>query len=151
MKTPTEQDGRLALRDHIVARAAAARDRHGPEIDGESIMRVLDDRDAVRYPVGVRFDSTPLEPGEFAWPQMLGEKPSDGFCLFVHPHFERRPQAWPLLISYHVPSVNYGEIVTAEEAELFAATLLGMDVETYYHALCTLADEIAEVSPLSGP
>ncbi|MBZ0172895.1 MAG: hypothetical protein K8E66_10975, partial [Phycisphaerales bacterium] len=95
--------------------------------------------------------SEPLEPGEFAWPQPLGDKPSDGYCLFIHPHFERRPQAWPLLISYHVPSVNYGEIVTAEEAELFAATLLGMDVETYYNALCTLADEIAEVSSPNAP
>ncbi len=142
MKTPTEQDGRLALRDHIVDRAAEARERHGPEIDAESIMRVLDDRKAVRYPVGVRFDAEPLEPGEFAWPMPLGEKPSDGFCLFIHPHFERRPGAWPLLISYHIPTINYGEIVTAGDAELFGATLLGMDVETYYRALCALADEL---------
>ncbi|USN99628.1 MAG: hypothetical protein H6810_02900 [Phycisphaeraceae bacterium] len=143
MHTPTEKDGQLALRDHIVARALGARDRHGPVIDAESIMRLLDDRAAVRYPVGVRFDAGPLEPGEFAWAMPLGERPSDGFCLFIHPHFERRPEAWPLLIAYHLPSVNYGEIVTADEAELFAVTLLGMDIDVYYHALCALADEIA--------
>lgn len=146
MKTPTEQDGRLALRDHIVDRATDARGRHGPEIDAESIMRVLDDRRAVRYPVGVRFDAEPLEPGEFAWPMPLGEKPSEGFCLFIHPHFERRPEAWPLLISYHIPSINYGDIVTPDDAELFGATLLGMDVETYYNALCVLADELSSAA-----
>ena len=143
MKTPTEQDGRLALRDHIIDRAAEARGRHGPVIDADAIMRVLDDRRAVRFPVGVRFDAEPLEPGEFAWPMPLGEKPGEGFCLFIHPHFERRPEAWPLLISYHIPTVNYGEIVTAEDAEHFGATLLGMDVESYYSALCALADEIS--------
>jgi hypothetical protein len=38
--------------------------------------------------------------------------------------------------------VNYGEIVSHEEAELFGATLLGMDVEEYYRALCDLADGV---------
>ena len=144
-KTPnrlTESDGREALRDHLVARATEARLRHGLYIDADAIIRILDDRAVVRYPVGVRFDASPLEPGEFAWPMPLGEHPSEGFCLFIDPWFENQPDAWPLLIAYHLPSVSYGEIVSPEDAEAFAATLLGIDTETYYQALCELVDSI---------
>jgi hypothetical protein len=140
--TPTEEDGRIALRDHVITKASEARLAHGLYIDAETILKILDDRTVVRYPVGLRFDDTPLESGEFAWPMQLAEHPDAGFCLFIHPWFESQPDAWPLLIAYHVPSINYGEIVSHEEAELFGATLLGLDVETYYRALCELADSI---------
>lgn len=138
----TEHDGRAALGDHLEAKASEARLRLGLLIDAEAIMRMLDDRTMVRYPVGVRFDAEPLEPGEFAWPMPLGERPSAGFCLFIHPEFEHQPDAWPLLIAYHIPSINYGEIVSHDEAELFGATLLGIDREAYYAALCELVDSI---------
>ncbi|RMH13718.1 MAG: hypothetical protein D6695_03240 [Planctomycetota bacterium] len=72
----------------------------------------------------------------------MGEHPKQGFCLFLHPHFETRPDTWAALIAYHIPSINYGEIVTHEEAEFFGATLLGMDVETYYQTVCALADSM---------
>jgi len=138
----TEQDGKAALRDHLASKATDARLRHGLYIDADEIMRILDDREVVRYPVGVRFDVQPLEPGEFAWPAPLGDHPSKGYCLFINPWFENQPDAWPLLIAYHLPSINYGEIVCHEDAELFGATLLGLDVETYYQALCELVDSI---------
>ena len=72
----------------------------------------------------------------------LADKPSGGFCLFIHPHFEDQPEVWALLIAYHIPSINYGEIVSHDEAELFGATLLGMEQEEYYRALCELVDSI---------
>lgn len=138
----TADDGRMALHDHVEQKATEARLKHGLYIDAEQIVRILDDRSVVRYPVGIRFDAEMLEPGEFAWPLALGEQPSDGFCLFIHPWFEHQPDAWPLLIAYHIPSINYGQIITDEEAELFGATLLGLDTPTYYQALCELTDSI---------
>lgn len=138
----TEIDGRLALRDHILARASAARDRHGPAIDGPTILRMLDDREFVRYPLGVRFDAAALQPREFAHAIPLGNYPSQGFCLFIHPAFEQRPDLWPLIIAYHIAPVNYGEIADAEDCELLGATLLGLDVETYYARLCEIADSL---------
>ncbi|MHC4990559.1 MAG: hypothetical protein ACYTGC_06220 [Planctomycetota bacterium] len=138
----TEADGRRALRDHIVEKAEAARLRYGLYIDAETIMAMLDDRQVVRYPTGVRFDATPLEPGEFALALSLGDRPEDGFCLVIHPHFEHQRENLPLLLAYHIPDINYGEIVTAADAELFGATLLGLDVDAYYQALCELADSI---------
>jgi hypothetical protein len=138
----TEHDGRAALRDHVEQKAMDARLSHGLYIDAEQMMRILDDRTVVRYPVGVRFDAAPLEPGEFAFPAPLGDSPAAGYCLFIHPRFEDQPDTWPLLIAYHIPSINYGEIVAHEDAELFGATLLGLEPAEYYRALCELTDSI---------
>lgn len=138
----TEHDGRVALRDHILERTAAARARYGPLIDDAAIMRILDDREIVRYPLGVRFDAAPLQPGEFAFAMPVGEHPREGFCLFIHPSFEQRRDLWPRLIAYHIPPVNYGDIADAEDCELFGASLLGLTTDSYYEALCDLADTL---------
>lgn len=136
----TEQDGRVALRDHAVEKASAARRRYGGCVDSEAIVRMLDDRDVVRWPTRLRFDLSGLEQGEFAHAQPVGDHPRDGFVLFVHPAFEHTPEAWPPLIAYHIVRINYGDIASHEEAELFGATLLGIDVDEYYERLCNLAD-----------
>ncbi len=138
----TQQDAQIALKDHLGDKAMNARLSHGMYIDAETIIKMLDDATFVRYPVSIRFDDEPLEPGEFAMPIALGDHPSAGFCLCIDPYFEQQPEAWPLLIAYHIPTINYGEIVAHEEAEHFGATLLGLDTETYYQALCELADSI---------
>lgn len=138
----TEHDGRSALRDHLLEKAAAARARYGPMVGAAAIMRLLDDRDFVRYPVGVRFDAGGLEAGEFACAVPLGDHPSRGFCLFVHPMFEAQPHLLPLLIAYHIAPINYGDIAAADDCEQFGAALLGMDVEAYYQSLCGAADSL---------
>ena len=138
----TEQDGRQSLHDHVVEKAAAARRKYGESLDYDAMLRLLADREVVRYPVAIRFDAEPLQPGEFAYAQPLGDRPSDGFCLCFHPCFQDRVDVLPLLMAYHLVRVNYGEIATYEEAELFGATLLGLDVDVYYETLCALVDSI---------
>ncbi len=138
----TEQDGRTALRDHVVEKAAVARARYGPMIDSDAICRVLDDREIVRYPTGLRFDAGPLRAGEFAYAAPLGEHPRQGYCLFVHPWFEPRKDRWAPLIAYHIPPINYGDIAAEDDCEAFGAALLGMEQEEYYRLLCELADSI---------
>ena len=149
----TEQDARVALKDHLAEKAMNARLSHGLYIDAETILKMLDDRTFVRYPVTIRFDDGQLEPGEFAAPIALGDHPSAGFCLFIHPYFEQQLETWPLLIAYHIPSINYGEIVSHDDAEHFGATLIGLDTDAYYEALCELVDSIPGapgVPPCSG-
>lgn len=138
----TEQDGRRGLQDHLLEKAALAHAKHGAGIDAEVMLRILDDREIVRYPLGIRFDASELEPGEFAHVAQVGEHPRQGYCLFVHPDLEARRDLWPLVIAYYIPPVNYGDIADAEECELFGASLLGMDVEEYYQALCAIADAL---------
>jgi hypothetical protein len=138
----TGEDAKRSLRDHLVDKAMAARLKYGLYIDTETIFKMLDDREVVRYPTGVRFDAEPLEPGEFALAQPLGDDPKQGYCLFIHPWFEPQREILPLLIAYHIPDINYGEVATSAEAELFGATLLGLEVDAYYQALCELADSL---------
>lgn len=139
----TEEDGRRALRDHVAERARIVHEKYGGAIDEEALKRLLDDPEVVRYPTSIEFDAGPLEPGEFAYVAPRGERPSDGFCVYVHPYFRGRGDVLPLLVVYQLVRVNYGEIATHEEAELFGATLLGKDVDEYYQTLCGLADELA--------
>ena len=136
----TESDGRIALRDHILEKTAAARTKHGPLIDDTAILKILGDRTIVRYPVGIRFDAAPLQAGEFAHPVAFGDHPNHGFCLFIHPVFEKQRDLWPLLFAYFIPPINYGDIADAEDCELFGASLLGLTVDSYYDALCSIAD-----------
>ena len=142
---PTPQDAQQSLRDHVVAKALEARERNGNLINRPKMLQLLEDRAVVRYPLGVRFDSESLQPGEFACLESLGERPADGYCLFIHPMFENVDDLIPLLIAYFIPSVNYGDVASHVEAELFGATLLGIELEEYYKILCSVAD------PLSTP
>jgi hypothetical protein len=138
----SEADGYEALRAHVVDRALAARRRHGPRIDAQTILRVLADPEVVRFPTELVFSSSALLPGEFACPLPKGEHPRDGFTLAVHEVFANRPDALPYLVAYHIPSINYLDVVTNREAELFGAALLGLEVDEYYRRLCALADQL---------
>lgn len=144
---PTPQEAQQSLRDHVVARATQAREQRSGRIDRATMLRLLEDRSVVRYPLGVRFDAQPLRPGEFACLESLGERPADGYCLFIHPMFADVDGLLPLLIAYYIPSVNYGDVASHVEAELFGATLLGIEVEEYYKILCSVADTVAALPP----
>jgi hypothetical protein len=143
----TEEDGRRALRDHIIEKGLRARGKYGPSIDEQGLQRLLADPDVVRSPTSVRFDAGPLEAGEPAWVEPLGSRPADGFCVVVHPRYRGREGVLPLLVLYQLVRVNYGEIATHGEAELFGATVLGKDVDDYYETLCGLADELSSSGP----
>lgn len=138
----TEHDGRRALRDHLMEKAAAARAAYGPVVGVAQVLKMLEDREVVRYPVRVCFEGGGLLEGEFAYAAPLGEHPRDGFCLFVHPALEGQPALLPLLVAYHIPSINYGDIAAAEDCEAFGAELLGMDIDAYYDVLCDAADHL---------
>lgn len=143
----TEEAGKSALREHVVAKAFTARERHGPEFDLAALERLFLDPECVRFPTTIRFDAGPLRAGEFAWPQPVGESPKEGFVLNVHTAFEGRAEALSLICAYHVVAVNYLDVATNVEAELFGATLLGIEVDDYYTRLCGLADELPAGDP----
>ena len=136
-----EQQARGALREHAASVGADARARYGA-VDWATLPRILEDRAVVRFPVDVVFDSAALQKGEFAWAEPVGDHPRDGYRLAVHPMFESREDVLPLLVAYHIPVVNYGDVTTNEEAEAFAAALLGMNQDDYYRQICALADEL---------
>jgi len=143
---PSAADAREALLEHAARRAREARDAYGPGIDHATILRMLTDRAVVRYPTTIRYDAAALQPGEFAHAEPQGAGPALEYCLHVHPRFADQPDLLPLLISYHLVRINYGDVATHAEAETFGATLLGLDVDEYYERLCLLADGIGQES-----
>lgn len=131
-----------SLNAHVAAKGAELHRKYGPSIGWPELLRILEDREVVRYPCTVVFDATPLQPGEFAFPLPLGERPEAGFVIHVHPHFSQQLAWVPWLVFYHLVVVNYGRFASANDAETFAATALGMDQEEYYRTICRLADEV---------
>lgn len=140
---PTDADGKQALLDHLTEKALIARARHGSLNDLESVLRLLGDRSVVRYPVVLGFGDAALREGEFAYAEPVGSRPSEGYRLWVHPWFEPRESSLALLVAYHIPVINYGEVVEAADCEAFGSALLGMDTEAYYRAVCALADSVS--------
>ena len=136
------ESGYEALQSHLVERAFKARKRYGPVIDMAAMQALLEDREFVRFPTTISFDAEPLGVNEFAWAKPMGERPSDGFTIVVHPFFEGATADLPLLIAYQLVAVNYLDLATANEAEVFASTLLGIEQEEYYRRVCELTDSI---------
>lgn len=138
----TIEDARQSLRGHVTARGEEIRAKYSPRIGWNELQRILDDRDFVRYPCQISFDSEPLMEGEFAYAQPRSERPEDGFVIYVHPYFATQPERVPCLVLYHLVAVNYGDFASPEDAEAFGASALGLSQDEYYRTLCQMADEI---------
>ena len=139
----TAEDGRQSLNAHVAAKGAEIHAKYGPSLGWNELQRLIDDRTYVRYPCTIAFDYLPLQPGEFAHPAPNGDRPEDGFTMYVHPYFMTQPERVPYLVLYQLVLVNYGEFATADDAEVYGASALGLSQEQYYAALCQMADEIS--------
>lgn len=136
----TIDDARQTLAAHAAAKGCEIHDRYGPVIGWTQLLRILDDRNCVRYPCEIVFDAAPLQPGECAYPVPKGDQPEAGFTMHVHPLFLSRLTEVSIPVLYQLVLVNYGEFASAEDAELFGAGALGIPREEYYHRLCELSD-----------
>ena len=94
----------------------------------------------MRFPVRLVFDGAELTGGELAATQQISDAPADGFVMHIAPAFRDRMDVLPMIVAYQLVAVNYGDVATHEEAEVFGSTLLGMEQEGYYQVLCGLAD-----------
>ena len=140
----TADHAKQSLIAHVEAKGAEIHAKYGPQLGWDQLKALLDDRSCVRYPCTIEFDSSRLQPGEFAYPEANGELPESGFTIRVHPRYMNRLDQVPFLVLYQLVIVNYGEFASPDDAEVFAATSLGLDREVYYTALCALADELDE-------
>jgi hypothetical protein len=143
----TLDDARQSLNAHVAEKGTAIRGKYGPTIGWRELQRLLADRACVRYPCEIAFDAGPLEPGECAYPMAKGARPEDGFRLCVHPFFSTRLEQVSSLVLYQLVRVNYGEFASADDAETFGASALGLTRDEYYHNLCMLADQLDAAVP----
>ncbi len=147
-QTPTKPKKRVgkvihsAVSKHAIEKAADIRARYGPVIDFPTVLRILEDRRCIRYPVEIRFVSEGIEPGLFAKTEANSDDPADGYVISLHLHFKDRPEALPALILYQSVLINYGDIATAADAELFGSGVLGLDRDAYYAQIADLTDSV---------
>jgi hypothetical protein len=139
----TADDARQSLNAHVADKGAEVWFKYGPQIGWNQLLRILEDRSCVRYPCEIQFDPAPLQPGEFAHPVAKGQRPEDGFNMYVHPFFMTRLDRVPWLVLYQLVLLNYGPFASADDAETFGASCLGVSKDEYYRALCEMADEIS--------
>jgi hypothetical protein len=138
----TENDARESLTAHVAAKGAEVHEKYGPHIGWSELLLILLDRSCVRYPCEILFDAAALERGEFAFPATKGDSPEDGFTIHVHPLFSLQLDRVPYLVLYQLVLVNYGPFASADDAEIFGSSALGLSREEYYKALCEMADQI---------
>ena len=143
----TVDDARQSLHAHVAAKGAEIREKYGPGIGWPELLRLLEDRAFVRYPCEIVFDAAPLEAGEFAHPVARGDRPEDGFTMYVHPFFMAQLPQVPCLVLYQLVLVNYGEFASPDDAEVFGASALGLTRDEYYDQLCAMADQVCGCAP----
>ena len=143
----TADDARQSLNAHVAEKGAEIFAKYGPRLGWHELLRMLEDRAAVRYPCEIIFDAEPLGDGEFAHAAPNSDDPKDGFKIFVHPFFSTQLPVVPRLVLYQLVLVNYGPFATADDAETFGAAALGLAKAEYYETLCALADQLADGTP----
>lgn len=142
-KRLTAEDARQSMQAHVMSKGAEIRAKYGPVFGWKQLLELLNDRAYVRYPCEIEFDSSLLLAGEFAHPFPKGARPDEGYTLYVHPYFLTQLDKVPALVLYQLVLVNYGEFASADDAEVFGASVLGMTKDEYYAHICALADEIS--------
>lgn len=135
----TLEEGLRALAAHAREKGDQIQKKYG-KFDNEVLEALLEDEDFVRYPTRIVYDSSRIEKGLFAITERVGEAASDGYVIYIHEFFKQKPEAIPAIVLYHLVTVNYGDFATYNEAEEFAASVLGLEKNVYYEYLCLLMD-----------
>lgn len=146
----TADDARQSLNAHVTAKGAEINAKYGPHIGWKELQRIMEDRTCVRYPCKIVFDAGALKPGEFAHPVAVGERPEEGFIMYVHPLFMTDLGRVPVLVFYQLVVINYGEFASPDDAEAFGASAVGLSRDDYYAEVVRLQLRI-EVSPEQTP
>jgi hypothetical protein len=144
VKKISAEEAKSSLKEHVREKAFLAREKYGTFFDLEVMRKIMADRQIVRYPMTLDFSDDKLQAGEFAFLEVSEIEESPVYCLHVHPRYRECSEALPKIIAYYVVVVNYGDIATHEEAEIFGATLLGISIEGYYQDLCRYADQLSK-------
>jgi hypothetical protein len=145
-----EQLGQQSLREHLVAQAIVAHQKHGP-LTADKLDALLHDPDCLRHPVRLVFEFGEMAMHQFAQPDVdWRNTEQDGRVLYLRPLLRKRPDLLPLAVAYMIPVINYGDIVSDEHCLLYGAVLMGMLTDEFYDAVCRLADLVGAEPRTTG-
>lgn len=135
-----ERLGQDSLREHLLAQAVVAHQKHGP-LTLDRLDALLHDPECLRYPVRLVYEFGEMAMHQFAQPDVDWRNTEQGGkVLYLRPILRDRPELVILAVAYMIPPINYGDIITDAHCVAYGATLLGMMEEEFYQAVCGLAD-----------
>jgi hypothetical protein len=141
-----EQLGQDSLRDHLLAQAVVAHQKHGP-LTFDKLDALLNDPDCLRYPVRLVYEFGEMAMHQFAQPDLDHRNTEQaGRVLYLRPILRDRPDLVLLAVAYMIPLINYGDIITDEHCLRYGAALLGMMEDEFYRDICNLADFVGAES-----
>jgi len=146
-----EKLGQDRLREHLLAQAVVAHQKHGP-MTFEKLEGLLNDPECLRHPVRLGYEFGEMAMHQFAQPDIdHRNREQDGRVLYVRPLLRDHPEKVVQAVAYMVPLINYGDVIDDSHCLAYGATLLGMLETEYYQAICALADFVgAEVRMQGG-
>jgi len=145
-----EQLGQDSLREHLLAQAVVAHQKHGP-ITFEKLEALLHDPDCLRYPVRLVYEYGEMAMHQFAQPDIDYRNPEqNGRVLYIRPALRDHPEQVVLAVVYMIPLVNYGRIIGDAHCLAYGATLLGKMETEFYREVCALADQAGAMVRLRG-
>ena len=146
-----EKLGQESLREHLLAQAVVAHQKHGP-IDASRLEGLLQDPECLRYPVRLVYEFGEMAMHQFAQPDIdYRNQEQNGRVLYLRPMLREHPEKVVLAVAYMIPLINYGKVVGDEHCLSYGATLLGMLQSEFYREICALADWVgAEVRMQGG-
>jgi hypothetical protein len=133
------KEGEDSLLGHIYEKAQHARSKYGT-LTHQEIERFLSDPDVVRKPTRLIFEFGEMAANQFAQPEPDPRNIENAFAIYLRPKLRQHPELIPLAVSYVLPLINYGDIVTDHHCTIYGALLLGMTEDAYYSAICKMAD-----------
>lgn len=146
-----EQLGQDSLRDHILAQAVVAHQKHGP-LTFAKLESLLTDPECVRHPTRLVFEFGEMAMHQFGQPDVDWRNTGpDGRVLYLRPLLRDQPDLVVLAVAYLIPLINYGEIITDEHCLRYGAALLGLMEDEYYQQICALSDLVGAEHRLAGP
>lgn len=132
--------GQDSLRDHLLAQAVVAHQKHGP-ITFEKVDALLHDSDCLRYPVRLVYEFGEMAGHQFAQPDVdYRNQEQNGRVLYLRPMLREHPEQVVCAVAYMIPLINYDNIISDEHCLAYGATLMGMMEEEFYKKICKLAD-----------
>lgn len=135
-----EELGQQSLREHLVAQAVVAHQKHGPLTAGK-LDALLHDPDCLRHPVRLVFEFGEMAMHQFAQPDVDWRNTKQGGrVLYLRPRLREHSELLPLAVAYMIPLINYGDIITDGHCLTYGATVFGMMEEEYYTRVCELGD-----------
>lgn len=145
-----EDLGQRSLRDHAVAQAEVAREKHGP-FTGERLEALLRDPACLRHPVRLVFEFGEMAMHQFGQPDIDWRNTAeDGRVLYLRPMLRDQPELVLLAVAYLIPVINYGDVVTDEVCVHYGAALLDLAPGEFYRRICRLADAVGAAERAAG-